>query len=77
MTHFLDFERPIEELVNQLEEAKAIAEKSQVDMSKAIKELEHRITKPVKTFTAILVHGSVYKCRVTPTVLTPLPISIT
>jgi acetyl-CoA carboxylase carboxyl transferase subunit alpha len=48
MTHFLDFERPIEELVNQLEEAKAIAEKSQVDMSKAIKELEHRITETRK-----------------------------
>lgn len=43
MATYLDFERPIEELVHQLDEAKSIAEKTHVDMSKAIKEIEKKL----------------------------------
>jgi acetyl-CoA carboxylase carboxyl transferase subunit alpha len=43
MVTYLDFEKPIEELKNQLENAKQIAEKSKVDMSQSIKELEKKI----------------------------------
>ncbi len=37
---FLDFEKPLEDLNNQLEKIKAIAEKNHVDMSASVKELE-------------------------------------
>lgn len=40
---FLEFEKPIEELFTQLNEARELAEKSGVDMSKAIAELEKKI----------------------------------
>jgi acetyl-CoA carboxylase carboxyl transferase subunit alpha len=40
---FLEFEKPIEELFIQLNEARELAEKSGVDMSKAIAELEKKI----------------------------------
>ncbi|MFN4122907.1 MAG: acetyl-CoA carboxylase carboxyltransferase subunit alpha [Flavobacteriales bacterium] len=40
---FLDFEKPIADLFQQLEEARILAEKSKVDMSKAIAELESKI----------------------------------
>ena len=40
---FLEFEKPIEELFTQLSEARELAEKSGVDMSKAIAELEKKI----------------------------------
>jgi acetyl-CoA carboxylase carboxyl transferase subunit alpha len=40
---FLDFEKPIAELFQQLEEARNLAEKSKVDMTNAIKELEQKI----------------------------------
>lgn len=42
---FLDFEKPIEELVHQLDKMKGLAEKSKVDMSGSIKELEDTIEK--------------------------------
>jgi len=40
---YLDFEKPIQELDEQLEKLKGIAEKSNVDMSKSIEELEANI----------------------------------
>lgn len=40
---FLEFEKPIADLFQQLEEARNLAEKSKVDMSKAIAELEKKI----------------------------------
>jgi acetyl-CoA carboxylase carboxyl transferase subunit alpha len=41
--NYLDFEKPIEELQEQLEKAREIAGKSKVDMSKAIADLEQKI----------------------------------
>jgi acetyl-CoA carboxylase carboxyl transferase subunit alpha len=40
---FLDFEKPIEELFKQIEKSKEIAEKTKVDMSSTINELENKI----------------------------------
>jgi acetyl-CoA carboxylase carboxyl transferase subunit alpha len=45
---FLEFEKPIEELFSQLTEARELADKSQVDMSSAIQELENKIDKERK-----------------------------
>src|SRR3984957_1765585 len=41
--NFLDFEKPIEELMDQLEKVKQVGEKSKVDISATIKELEEKI----------------------------------
>lgn len=43
MAVYLDFEAPIEEIVNQIEEAKSIGEKSGVDVSATIAELEEKL----------------------------------
>ncbi len=40
---FLEFEQPVAELFDQLEQARSLAESSKVDMTKAIKELETKI----------------------------------
>jgi acetyl-CoA carboxylase carboxyl transferase subunit alpha len=40
---FLDFEQPVAELFDQLEQARSLAESSKVDMTNAIKELEAKI----------------------------------
>lgn len=40
---FLDFEKPIEELYEQLEKVKQVGEKSEVDVTSTIKELEQKI----------------------------------
>ena len=45
MSTYLDFEKPIEELVNQIDEAKKIGEKTNVDISKTVKELEKKLEK--------------------------------
>lgn len=45
MAVYLDFEEPIKELEEELEKAKGIAEKSKVDVTKTIKELETKIKK--------------------------------
>lgn len=45
MTVYLEFEEPIKVLEEELEKAKQIAEKSKVDVSKTIKELEGKIKK--------------------------------
>lgn len=49
---FLDFEKPIAELYEQLENLKQVGEKGNVDLSKAIEELEARIIEKKKeTYT--------------------------
>jgi acetyl-CoA carboxylase carboxyl transferase subunit alpha len=45
---FLDFEQPIAELEEQLQNLKQIAEKGHVDMSKSIKEMEQKVAKEKK-----------------------------
>lgn len=42
---FLDFEKPIEDLIGQLDKIKALSEKNEVDMSSSIAELEAAIKK--------------------------------
>jgi len=49
---YLDFEKPIQELEEELEKLKAVAVKSNVDMSKSISELEAKIhSKRVEIFS--------------------------
>jgi len=49
---YLDFEKPIQELEEELEKLKSVAEKSKVDMSKAVKEVEAKIhSKRVEIFS--------------------------
>ena len=43
MATYLDFEKPIEELDNQLIKAAEIAETSDADVSKTVKDLEKKI----------------------------------
>lgn len=43
MAVYLDFEEPIKEIVDQLEQAKELEEKSQVDVSKTTKALEKKL----------------------------------
>ncbi len=43
MANYLDFEEPIKEIVEQLEQAKELEEKSQVDVSKTTKALEKKL----------------------------------
>src|SRR5258708_2529468 len=40
---FLDFEKPIAELLEQIEKAKQIAEKSKIDISATIRELQQKV----------------------------------
>lgn len=40
---FLDFEKPIADLIEQMDKLKQVAEKSKVDVSKSIEELEEKI----------------------------------
>lgn len=54
MVTYLEFEKAIEELRNQLENAKQIAEKSKVDMSQSIKELEKKIEETTREIYANL-----------------------
>ena len=51
---FLDFERPIKELYDQIEQIKATSEKSKTNMSTAITMLEERIVETKKHLTANL-----------------------
>ncbi len=40
---FLDFEKPIEELIDQIEKQKQIGEKSKIDVSKTVADLERKL----------------------------------
>ena len=51
---FLDFEKPLEKLYEQLEKIKQVEEEGTVDMSETIKELEKKITKEKKEIYANL-----------------------
>ncbi len=48
MPTFLDFEQPIADLIDQLEQAKSIEEKSEVNVKTTIKELERKIRNTTK-----------------------------
>ncbi len=48
---FLDFEKPIKDLYDQIEQLKATEEKSKTDMSSAIKTLESKIEEEKKNLT--------------------------
>lgn len=51
---YLDFEKPIQELAEELEKLKSVAEKSKVDMSSSITELEAKIlSKREELFSAL------------------------
>lgn len=52
--NFLDFEKPIEELVEQMEKLKQVGEKSSVNISASIKELEDKIQATRKKIAAEL-----------------------
>ena len=41
--NFLDFEKPVEELIEQLDKLNQVKEKSNVDISASVKELEGKI----------------------------------
>lgn len=43
MANYLDFEEPIKEIIEQIEQAKSLEEKSQVDVSKTTKALEKKL----------------------------------
>jgi len=43
MVHYLDFEAPIEELINQIKKTEEIAEDSDVDVSKTVAELQKKL----------------------------------
>lgn len=51
---FLDFEKPIKDLYDQIEQQKAIQEKSRTDMSSAIASLEQRLVETKKHLTETL-----------------------
>jgi len=51
---FLDFERPIKELIDDIEGLKQKAEKSKIDLSEPIKKLEERVIETRKTITQSL-----------------------
>ena len=43
MANFLDFEEPIKEIIEQLEQAKSLEEKSKVDVSTTTRQLEKKL----------------------------------
>lgn len=45
---YLDFEKPIKDLYDQINQLKATAEKNKVDLSSSIKELEEKILEKKK-----------------------------
>src|SRR5882724_3053017 len=51
---FLDFEKPIKELYDQIEQLKVTSEKSKTNMSQAIAMLEERIVETKRQLTASL-----------------------
>lgn len=48
MVTYLDFEKPLENLAQQIEETKQIGEKSEVDVSKTLTELEEKLKQTTK-----------------------------
>ena len=51
---FLDFEKPIKDLYDQIEQIKATQEKTKTDMSSAIAALETKVIETKKQITANL-----------------------
>jgi acetyl-CoA carboxylase carboxyl transferase subunit alpha len=54
MAIYLDFEQPIEELQKQIDQAKELAEKSEVDIQKILEELEQKLAAKKKEIYANL-----------------------
>lgn len=54
MANFLDFEEPIKEIIEQLEQAKSLEEKSKVDVSSTTKALEKKLKETRKKIFANL-----------------------
>lgn len=57
---FLDFEKPIKELYDQIEQLKTTQEKSKTDMSGAIAALENRVVETKKQLQNNLTPGKGY-----------------
>ncbi len=57
---FLDFEKPIKELYDQIEVQKASAEKSKIDISDTITKLEKKITETKENLPTVLHPGKKY-----------------
>lgn len=60
----LDFEKPIGELLEQIDKMKVVAEKSGVDVSKTIKDLEDKLSEKRKEIYGNLTPGSVFNYHV-------------
>ena len=54
---FLEFEKPLESLYEQLEKIKEVVEEGVIDVSDNIKELENKIELSLKTSTLIFLGG--------------------
>ena len=50
--NFLDFEKPISDLLDQIDKQKQIGEKSKVDVSVAVRQLELKLEKPARSSIA-------------------------
>ncbi|MFZ9877093.1 MAG: acetyl-CoA carboxylase carboxyl transferase subunit alpha, partial [Chitinophagaceae bacterium] len=51
---FLDFEKPIKDLFDQIDQLKATAEKNKIDLTDSIKQLEDKIQEKKKEITSNL-----------------------
>ena len=51
---FLDFEKPIKDLFDQIEQLKSTAEKNKIDLSESINQLTERIEEKKKEITQTL-----------------------
>lgn len=67
----LDFEKPIGELMEQLEKTRQIADKGKVDVKKIIEELEKKLKIHGKKYTATCRHGRKCSFHVIPIDLIP------
>ena len=56
---YLDFEKPIQELEEQLEKCLLIGEESDIDVSETCEQIEKKLEKAKKDKTALLQPGSI------------------
>ena len=61
-----DFEKPIADLIQQIEKVKQMEDKNKLDMSATVAELESKLKLPSKKYTATLPAGKRYKYHVIP-----------
>ena len=74
--NFLEFEKPIAELIDQLEKTREISIKNNVDLSAATKELEEKITEKRKEIYDSLTPWKRCSCPGIPTGPMPSTISM-